>query len=180
MRHQLFEEWLFSKDDLDSQQKELLYHHTQTCQHCQTMETAWNELMLHIDTKIWYSPDEGFAQRWQSRLKQYQILEQQKHAYWAFMLTAGGAFLFAIPLLLSVILTSPLTEIWTAFYRVSTIAQFAQDLVSFLLTLIRPLGILIPTALGLGFIFTAWSGLFLWLVLMQRVYFLRSREDDNA
>ncbi len=178
MRHQLFEEWLFSKDDLDSEQKELLNNHTQTCQHCQTMETAWNELILQMDTKIWYSPDEGFAQRWQSRLKQHQILEQQKHAYWAFMLTAGGAFIFAIPLFLSVISASPLTEIWTAFYRVSVLAQYTQDLISFLLTLLRPLGILIPTALGLGLVLTTWSGLLLWLVLMQRVHLIRSRGHD--
>lgn len=180
MRHQLFEEWLFAKDDLDSDQKELLNNHTQTCQRCQALESAWNELVLNMDIKTVHSPDECFAQRWQSRLKQVQILEQQKHAYWAFMLTAGGAIIFAIPFILSVVSASPITEIWLEVYRISTLAQYTRDVISLLITFVRPLGFLIPSALGLGLFFSAWSGLLLWLVVMQRVHFIRSKGHEDA
>jgi len=178
MRHRLFEEWLFSQDDLNSAQKELLDKHKQNCQHCQSLEAAWNEVTLYMDEQDWMAPDEDFGQRWRSRLKQYKVMEQQKHAYWAFLLTSGGALIFGIPFLISIFTTSPLLEMWSFFYRVSSLVETIQRWLSFLLMIFQPLGVLIPSALGIGIGFTVWGSMLLWLILMRRLHLIGS--DKNG
>ncbi len=169
MRHQLFEDWLFAEEDLDSQQKDLLESHKQDCQQCQMLEGAWQEISQDINSQNWVMPEEGFSQRWLSRLEQQKLHDQRRHAFWAFLTTSSGAVLFGILLLRFFISNSPIVVLSYQFHSIMVIFETLQGLIRFLLTIIRSVNMIIPSVIGLGVIFMLWSCLFLGLVVIWQV-----------
>ena len=76
MSHQPFEDWLFSDEQLNNQQKENMQAHLMQCEQCQSVANALNHVNTTFKNSSNPEPSQGFTQRWFEKLSITR--EQQK------------------------------------------------------------------------------------------------------
>lgn len=100
MGHQPFETWMLSGESLPPEQEQQLQEHLNTCQVCQDLSSAWNEVDELLRTSPLKNPSPGFTARWQSRLaavENVELLKRQRRNTWLFFgISAGAAIMVLI------------------------------------------------------------------------------------
>lgn len=146
MKHQPFEDWLFSSEPLAPSETAALQAHLQNCDSCRQLSGAWIEVEDWLKRSPVVAPASGFVNRWQDRLaaEQQRLHRRQSLAMLGFSI--GAAFLLFSSL---VILTLPLLKepnvlFWTSLYRLMSIFSVANTASDFLIGLGRSLPAGVP------------------------------------
>lgn len=95
MSHQPYENWLFTKEDIEPEHRQALSEHLLTCPECSQRAKALESVeMLFADSST-PSPKPGFAHRWQTHLSLYREKRQQKRMlYLTLVLFSLAAMVF--------------------------------------------------------------------------------------
>ncbi len=175
MNHRFFEEWLLSEKELDPAQKQRLDEHLQTCEKCQTLARAWQEVHMEIELSEWVMPQPGFAQRWQGKLAEDRQKKHQRHAFWAFTLSSAVAALFAVPLFFVAfpLSDSPIFSLWVALYKLTAAVEFIDGVTTFVLTFLRAISTALPHSMGIAMGVSAFGLIVIWVFAMYRIRSVR-------
>jgi hypothetical protein len=112
MNHQHFNEWLLSEETLTPAQDKELRFHLRTCESCQMLTSAWEQVQIGFQTSHMVSPQPGFVARWQERQALHQEEAHRRQTIIAISVSAGVAALCLTLLLLYAIPSlPPLTEL---------------------------------------------------------------------
>ena len=141
MNHRLYEDWLFIHLDpnagaLTAQQAADLHAHVQQCASCQRLASSWRETDVELRRRTMVEPAPGFSTRWQARLEADRKRLHQRQSLLVLAFYMGAAFLVmgSLLALLWPWLGSPEVVFWTWFYRMFTLASYAEVLQGFLRT----------------------------------------------
>jgi anti-sigma factor RsiW len=109
MNHRNFEDWYFSSQDpqsekLDSDRLTELNLHLESCQSCQQLVTAWQDIDQAFQRSPDVLPETGFTNRWElrleadrQRLQGRQVLLVLAFCLGAVVILSGSLFLLAWP-----------------------------------------------------------------------------------
>jgi hypothetical protein len=97
MKHQQFEEWLFSEEKLIPEQEMTLSQHLETCRSCSELASAWSDLEFAFQQSPHTGPAPGFTERWERKREAYEY----KQRSWKGWLVLSIAVVFAAVLLLA-------------------------------------------------------------------------------
>lgn len=100
MSHQPFEDWLFSNELLEPQQKQALQGHLEECDHCQALSSALYQVEEVFDASPLPEPAPGFTQRWYEKLNAARGQEQSQHTWRMVLIFFSAATMIAIALTL--------------------------------------------------------------------------------
>jgi hypothetical protein len=173
--HQLFEEWLFSHEDLSHEEVKASEEHLKTCDSCLQLSIAWGEVEDEIQVAPILSPAAGFTERWRTRLAADRLKRQHRLNISILFLCVGGAALFLIvsSVMIIPLFKSPWPFILTWTYQLATLFSMTSVYGGALTTLIRTLVKIVPpmfwVTLPLAFSFL----LIIWLLYYQKILLSR-------
>lgn len=108
MKHEPFENWIFEGNRLPAEQQKQLKAHTESCQHCQQMDDAWQAVQRDIQNAPAVAPQPGFANRWQANLAARRELEHHRQARrWIITVSALGFLVFSALIIVFISTSSP-------------------------------------------------------------------------
>ncbi len=100
MNHQPFETWILNQDPLEPEDQKKLNQHLQTCEDCQRLSGAMDEIRLSFKSAPSPSPAPGFTQRWHERLALHKQARQQRQMWLLTLAMFGLASLISLAILL--------------------------------------------------------------------------------
>jgi anti-sigma factor RsiW len=100
MSHQPFEDWLFTNEPLESQQKQALQDHLEKCEHCQALSSALNKVEEVFEASPIPVPAPGFTQRWYEKLIVARGQEQSRRTWRMVLIFFSAATVIIIALTL--------------------------------------------------------------------------------
>ncbi len=148
MKHQVFEEWLFTEDPLSPQEQEALQDHLRECESCSLLSTAWHSVEMELQQAEFVLPVAGFTSRWQARLEADLKREQRKQslAILGFSMAGAALLLGSLLVVLWPVLQSPQVFFWTWVYRLmsyyetlGTIQEFTSVVLQTMFGIIPPI-----------------------------------------
>jgi hypothetical protein len=124
MKHQPYENWIFTQEDLDSDQAKELQVHLKLCDRCAQLAGALSDVEMSFASQELISPADGFSSRWQERLEQKRrVYFRRQTSVLLGGLSIGSAVLF-VPVLIGGLLT--------VFTSGSILTNFVQEFVNWL------------------------------------------------
>jgi hypothetical protein len=100
MSHQPFEDWLFSNEPLEPQQKQALQDHIEECEPCQALKSALYKVEKVFEASPLPEPVPGFTQRWYENLSVARGQEQSRHTWRMVLVFFSAATVIIIALTL--------------------------------------------------------------------------------
>jgi hypothetical protein len=103
MKHQQYETWIFSGDELTAEQLHELQSHLKECEACKEMAMAEKSLQLALTSASMMKPMPGFVQRWKAKVERRRLtIYHRQTASMLGLLSLGASVLF-LPLMLQTI-----------------------------------------------------------------------------
>src|SRR5512136_968535 len=96
MNHRPFEELLLSDTPLLVEQKRELNNHLRDCEQCHQLEAGLAGVEHLFRASAQMAPAEGFVTRWQARLVEQRMRQQQRLSWFLFGITGGVALLLLV------------------------------------------------------------------------------------
>ena len=104
MKHQLYEGWIMARDELTSDQKQVLEAHLKDCESCRQLAEA-NMALDRIFSSVQMSePLPGFANRWKARMGERQMRAHRRQTSLVLGILSFGVTALILPLMLETIL----------------------------------------------------------------------------
>jgi len=133
MKHQPFENWIFSDQPLDPTDQQALDDHLKSCESCQGLQSSWNRIRGEFTASPMIKPTAGFTKRWELHLEEQrrQIRHRQSFVFLGFNIGAVVMIVLLMALLSTPMLRAPNLVFWASIYRLLPIAQvwdILQDL----------------------------------------------------
>lgn len=178
MNHQPFRNWMFSDELLRPEQIKILKAHLATCESCQSLSSAWNEVRTMLDSSQTVQPSIDFAERWHARLvtqNEGLVYRKQRQSWWFFFIAAGLAFLLLV-ILLTQILTSfesPIAIFLSGLYLLTGTIASLTTLQGLATTLLNTLIVIVPPAWWILLTVAICGLITIWLVSLRRVVYSR-------
>lgn len=122
MKHQPYEDWIFSQEDLDVDQAKELHVHLKLCERCNALASALADVETQFASDSLIGPASGFTSRWRERLELRKQVSFRRHTSILFGGLSVGALILFIPLLIRWFLT--------ALSPGDLISGFVQDFVN--------------------------------------------------
>jgi hypothetical protein len=124
MKHQPYESWIFTQEDLELDQAKELRIHLKLCDRCAQLAEALSDVETRFSSQELISPTDGFSSRWRERLEQKKRISFRRQTSILFGgLSIGAAVLF-IPVLIGGVLT--------VFSSGNMLTNFVQEFVNWL------------------------------------------------
>ena len=124
MKHQPYENWIFTQEDLDLDQAKELQVHIKLCDRCAQLASALVDVETRFASQDLISPADGFSSRWQERLEQKKQVSFRRQTSVLFGGLSIGATVLFIPVLIGWVLTLTSSG--------SLLTNFVQDFVNWL------------------------------------------------
>jgi hypothetical protein len=122
MKHQPYENWIFTQEDLDMDQAKELRVHLKLCERCNALASALTDVETQFASDSLISPASGFTSRWRERLEKRKQVSHRRQTSILFGGLSVGALILFIPLLIRWFLT--------ALSPGDLISGFVQDFVN--------------------------------------------------
>lgn len=167
MSHQPYENFLFSEETINSEQKQMLELHLGECEYCSSLVDAMTNLEELFSSCPAPDPAPGFTQRWQARLNEYR---QKRHSRNLWLMTMGLFTLAGFIILL--VLTYHLQNfnlVYEFSHGIARASRFIAEVrssLSLFRSLVTTLPFIIPIILVSG------SGTLLALSILTITWFL--------
>lgn len=100
MNHQPFETWIFTDDPMQAEDQEKLSEHLQSCEDCQRLSRAMEEIQNTFSNAPTPTPAPGFTQRWQAQLAVHRQERQQRRMWLLTLALFGLASVLSLTILL--------------------------------------------------------------------------------
>lgn len=128
MKHQLFEEWIFSEEPLNTEQATALQEHLQSCAACRSLAAAWQEVEYELSAVPMIGPEPGFTTRWEARLmaQQARLLRRQSLAVLGFSVAGAVLLLGSLAFLVLPTIESPFILVWAWVSRLLTAFTYIE------------------------------------------------------
>ena len=181
MNHQPFENWLLSEDPLSPDDKCELDSHLETCEHCQELQDAWNNVVDLFQEVPQVEAAPGFVQRWSERLVVEKQIDQVVRYRWQSMILlilignviAGLVFLLGTQFLTT--FDTPLSLLLSAIYRLASLVAFFNAAQNIVFTFLQTITSVVPAGiwaiLGIGLV---GSGA-IWVITLKSLSVLPRR-----
>ncbi len=171
MKHQPYEDWVFSQEDLDLDQRKELQVHLKLCERCNFLASTLADAEKNLFSEAMISPEFGFTSRWRARLEKRKQDSFKRQTSLLFGVLSIGAAILFIPVILYVItnVLSPgdiFTEFLQNFVDWLAVIGFTTDVIA---GVIDGMADTIPLGWWLTFA-SALLGLFsLWIIMLLRI-----------
>lgn len=127
MKHQPFEDLLFSEEPLTTQEKAALQEHLQECMSCRLLAAGWQEVEDQLHRAPQLAPEPGFTLRWQARLEadRKRFHRRQSLALLSFIIGGTVLLLGSIAILAWPVFQSPSILFWSWVYEMVGLMSYA-------------------------------------------------------
>lgn len=171
MSHQPFENWLFTKETLTSEQSHALREHLDSCDTCRQVESAWREVHQQFNRAPAVAPAPGFSLRWQERLVDRRHAYQRRRAWMMFAVTLSSALImFALLALRAIeLLRSPGRIVLISAYQILNLIWFVKEVQTSLNSFIQIATSLIPWPAWFVFGGVLMLVVVLWFIFYQKL-----------
>ncbi len=175
MKHLPFENWLLFDEHLTPDQTQDLEHHLGECGHCQELQKSLEGVATLFRDSSDIEPTPGFADRWQTRLKQEKLgLVAARHRWQSWItliLIANGISLLGVLLGMTFFNTfDSLTELFmVSVYRLTSLLTVINIFQNLLAILIRTIPGLLPPSGWAILAGIVSAGSMIWILIMARL-----------
>jgi predicted anti-sigma-YlaC factor YlaD len=169
--HLLIEEWLFSTSSLTPEEHAQLQEHLKSCESCRQLSEAWQEVEYRLNSAPLRAPEPGFTSRWQSRLAQEQLRQQQLQTVYVLAMGVGVALslILLLGLLAWPMVRNPLPYLMVWSYQLTTSFYFFSGVGRALGTVARTLFGLVPGTLWVAMLVALGSLQVVWIVAYRKL-----------
>lgn len=178
MSHLPFENWIFNRDNLTSDQIAELEAHLKTCQQCNRLRSGWSEVEQLLEKPAFTPAPPQFVNRFQASLAQRKA-HQQKRQIRAVFIGLGSAFvLLSIAFVIRLLWIVPPAQLLSDL--ISWIALAPQRWSEIQYIFYYWAGQIPPLVFVASvFLLAGWSTLLLvlWFLTLQRLSHLGVREQ---
>ena len=173
MSHQPFETWILKNDPLDEQQQETLNNHLDQCEECSNLSTALIQMTDLISNSPPPAPNQGFTQRWHSRLALYRQQRQQRRM-WIFTLGLFGlaSLLFILLAFININSVNWTYQLGQTIANISRTANLLQKGWRAVVALTNAFPILVPimVVFGSGTLMAIGALVITWFTSIIKIY----------
>ncbi len=171
MKHQPYEDWVFSQEDLDLDQRKELQVHLKLCERCNFLASTLADAEKNLFSEAMISPESGFTSRWRTRLEKRKQGSFKRQTSLLFGVLSIGAAILSIPVVLYVItnVLSPgdiFTDFLQNFVDWFAVISFTSDVTA---GVIDGMTDAIPLGWWLTFAFVLLGLCSLWIVMLLRI-----------
>ncbi|UCH61326.1 MAG: zf-HC2 domain-containing protein [Anaerolineales bacterium] len=170
-RHQPFESWIFTSEELSGAESQALQEHLQECRSCLNLTQALQGMESHLRATPLLSPMPGFTARWETRLADTLLRQRRIQTFWVMMASIGGAVLLLLLTgwMILPLLRTPLPILLAWAYQSAGVFTYIRDLGQAFFTASGTIFNLIPITLWVAILVAMGSLGALWLVAYQRL-----------
>ncbi len=173
--HLLFEELIFSEQELTSHENAELQAHVQECEDCRQLSEAWQAVENQLTRTPAVAPVSGFTRRWQTRLA--LDLQKQHHRQTNVVLLVslfGALTLFLLLIVLGMpLLQTPWPFILTLIYQYTVYLSSVSYAASAITKIMRAVFDIVPPTLWVGIMIAMASLGALWIISLKKLILSR-------
>ena len=183
MKHQPFENWLFSEDPLPEDDGRALRNHLLDCEQCADLEDSWLDVVSLFAEVPDVEPALGFVNRWQATLEADQAeakVMRQRWQSWIFLVLIANGAVFALVLMgvqLFQIYDSVTDWVLSWVYKAPTAMVLANGFSNAFITLFRTVPQIIPTGWWIAIATTLSFSTIIWIASMTKLSSLPRRNS---
>ena len=173
--HQPFEEWVYSRETISSQEELALQEHLKDCPNCRSLVNTLDEVESILKTEPVHSPAPGFTARWQTRLIEQRARKQKRQTASFIVLSVIGAVLLLTILIMFMwpILRSPYPFLLALVYQITLVYSFLSTFTQAGVTVMRTMLKVVPATIWISMTITMVGLIALWLIAFQRLVYPR-------
>ncbi|HSF80472.1 MAG TPA: hypothetical protein VLA49_04540 [Anaerolineales bacterium] len=170
-RHQPFESWVFTPEDLAETENQTLHEHLKDCDSCRNLAQALQDMDSQLRIAPMLSPAPGFTARWDARLVAHLTRRQRLQTFWVMLASIGGAvsLLLLTGWMILPLLRTPTPILLAWAYQSLGAFVYLGDMGQAVLTIFNTLFSVIPITVWIAVLVTMGALGALWLVTYQRL-----------
>lgn len=167
MSHLPYETWMFSQEQLSSEQSKELSDHLENCAQCRMQQLSWTNVRSHMQSAPVLPPRPGFSQRWQTGLSERRAREQLRQVrIWLLGLAAPAVTSLIVLGIYLTVTISPMDLVVAGFQSFTRMIIIGANLQIVLAKWVPILPIAIPVAIWILFSLSLCLVTGIWLVSM--------------
>jgi hypothetical protein len=181
MKHQPFENWLFSEEPLPADDERELRDHMIDCDQCSGLENAWMDVERLFAEVTEIEPAPGFINRWQATLEANLATEKAIRQRWQSLI-----FLVVIANFAAIALALTSVQLFNTYgsvtewvmswvYKAATAMVLVNGFGNAFITIARTIPQLIPIGWWVAIAVTLAFSTFVWFVSMTKLSSLPRR-----
>lgn len=170
-KHQPFEAWIFTGEDLNPEESHALQEHLHGCDACQQLAQTWGELEGYLQDAPMVAPTAGFTARWEAHLSTDLIRHQRRNTLYAMLFSIGGAtaLLTAVVFLLIPLVRTPLPLVIAWAYKYTSIFSYIRQMGEAVIVSSTTIFGIFPATLWVAILVAIGSLSVVWAVVFRRL-----------
>lgn len=173
--HQPFEDWVYSRETISSQEELALQEHLKQCASCQNLVDTLTEVELCLKAEPVLTPEAGFTARWHTRLAEQRARQQKRQtiSFMVFSIIGVVILLVMLVIFMMPVLRSPYPFLLAMAYQITLIYAFLTTFTQAGITVVLTMVKVIPPMVWVGAMIVMLGLVGFWMIAFEKLVYQR-------